>query len=88
MCIQRMYEGLKVDMDRTREVLSDVEEMMRDGAKQSEEEQESSAQESNWQVEFWKTVQLVNKSNTGWDWTSFWTMVTNALDRPPCPVSR
>lgn len=89
MCIERMYEGLKVDMDRTRDALGDVEEMMRDGAKYSLdiEKDKLEQQESSWQVEFWKTVQLVNKSNTGWDWEAFWTMVCHALERPPCSVS-
>lgn len=75
ICLERMYNGLKVDMCKTADALHDVRDMMR------------SQDDTSWKVEFWRTVQLVNRSNTGWDWTTFWKMCVSWLEKPSCPVS-
>ncbi|CAO1634894.1 unnamed protein product [Sympodiomycopsis kandeliae] len=72
ICLKSIYTGLKVDMHKTEVALDDVKDMMRQG------------QTGAWEGEYWDTVQMVNKSNTGWNWSIFWKMVSNWLDKPSC----
>jgi hypothetical protein len=54
-----------------------------------EEEGEQQAAPLPWQVEYWRLIQQVSRSDAGWDWLQFWQMVQRWLDpnSRACPVS-
>lgn len=70
--IPLMYESMKEGMEEVKKALSDVEEMLRDGGGGGEAGEP-------WQREFWRLVQLVSRSDAGWDWRQFWKMVAEWL---------
>ncbi|CAO1625043.1 unnamed protein product [Parajaminaea phylloscopi] len=80
--LPRMYASMKQEMGEVKEALSDVEDMLRHGGggggiTTSEERGGTEEVEGRgpWQCEYWRLVQLVSRSDAGWDWRQFWDMV-------------
>ncbi|CAO1615270.1 unnamed protein product [Jaminaea pallidilutea] len=96
--LPRMYEAMKMEVREVKAALSDVEEMLRSqaaangqsctggggGGGGGDEDVGAKAKEP-WQREFWRLVQLVSRSDSGWDWRQFWLMVQQSLTSPSCP---
>ncbi|PWN18475.1 Clavaminate synthase-like protein, partial [Microstroma glucosiphilum] len=69
--LPRMYESIKEEMGEVQGALQDVREMLLEGEKQPP---------LPWQVEYWRLIQQVSRSDAGWDWLQFWQMVQRWLD--------
>ena len=78
-----MYQSICEEMRNVEEALSDVRDMIRDshqGRSKPNEEHEA------WQYEWYRTVQQIATTNSGWAWQGFWGMVERNLYKPACVV--
>lgn len=81
-----IYESLKEAMQETEEAIIDVKEMLQEqqrmvsaGGDKDVDEDAAPVVEP-WQIEFHRLVQLISRSDTGWDWIQFWQMIERWLD--------
>lgn len=87
---EMLKEGAKQRQSAARESLGVTNNENAGGTLPSDEEEEEPADPLPWQVEYWRLIQQVSRSDAGWDWLQFWQMVQRWLDpvSRACPVSK
>lgn len=79
-----MYAAMKRGMQEVEVALEDVRDMLMEQGRGQEAGADAGAAPlpQHWQQEFLSLVQLVSRSDAGWDWAQFWAMVASWL----CPT--